>query len=304
MAAAIFLQIAHMSPPAQIRISEELITWFNDRWHHQMGAIDGKDFSFICGLLQESRPKTIVEIGCASGLSTAVISSAVSQLGSASLHSFDLEQMFYADREKPVGYLMDEALPHPNVEVNIHTGAMSLDLETHVCEPIDFCFIDAAHQHPWPLIDTLAVLPFMKPGAIIVHHDLQMFQSSGHFATGPKVLMDQIHPRNLVRHWAVPSAPGAGKLKSRGIDGNVFALRIQDPYTKLGTRLSQGFCLGWDKGVGKRLPEDFVARYKAFLAQHYDPVVLKHFETGFARYMPPAPDNPGLLKKVSRRVLG
>jgi predicted O-methyltransferase YrrM len=47
--------------------------WFNPRWKPKMDAIDEHDVVFMSALLDRFKPQQIVEVGCASGLSTSVM---------------------------------------------------------------------------------------------------------------------------------------------------------------------------------------------------------------------------------------
>jgi len=53
-------------------------------------------------------------------------------------------------------------------------------------------FIDAAHPHPWPLIDTLFVFEVMVGAKTVIHHDLDLFRKQKEVkGIGPKYLYDQ-----------------------------------------------------------------------------------------------------------------
>ena len=203
-----------------------LKTWFNARWVPSMGAIDGRDATFLGMLIAADQPRRVVEIGCASGLSTVILSSLLQEQGGGKLDSFDLMDRFYADQQKPVGYLLEESPDHRDVQVEVHPGTLSLDVKDHVEEGIDLCFIDAAHKHPWPLIDTLAVLPLMREGGVIVHHDLQMFKNPQVCATGPKVLSDQVPGKLAIRPGQLGSEAQTHGLKTRSLRNNIFGLRV------------------------------------------------------------------------------
>lgn len=267
----------------RVEVTPQLIEWFNSRWSNDLGAIDGKDASFLAALLRDNQPRNVVEIGCASGFSLSVLAGLLQQSGPAQINSFDILDRFYADRNKPVGYLLAEAVPHANVAITIRPNTMSLDVMDHVHEPIDLCFIDAAHKHPWPLLDTLAVLPRMKPGGVIVHHDLQMFRDARALATGPKVLLDQIpdHLRIIASHQY--PVPGGASLLARRVDDNIFALRVPNDRKRLGIALSDGFFLSWDKGVVVRISETVRQRFREFAERHYGAPVVRAFDNGLER---------------------
>ena len=269
-------------------ISDALADWFNARWAQNMGAIDGEDLAFIAQQIDTIRPRTVVEIGVASGFSTACIANmlATAADGPVRMDSFDLATRFYVDPSRPVGYLMDEALPHPGVEVAIHTGATCLDVAARVSAPIDLCFIDAAHRHPWPLIDTLGILPLMRPGGIVVHHDLKMYLDphGTNWANGPKVVLD--HVPHDARIYAGPetAAKARARLKCRNVSGNIFAFRVPQDRADLEWSLSQGFYIGWDPQRPILVPNSFADRFGQFLDTQYGEWVARAFAEGRRRY--------------------
>ena len=267
-------------------ISAELADWFNARWNIGMGAIDGQDIAFIDDLIGQDRPRNVVEIGCASGLSTCVLASLISSVGGGTLNSFDLMERFYANPAKQVGYLLDEAPPHDGVNVTVHRGKTCLDVADHVTGPVDLCFIDAAHKHPWPLIDTLAILPMMKPGGLVIHHDLQMFRSGEGYehANGPKMVFILAPPATRIYPDDAGQAKGRALMNARGISHNIFALRMPETRRAFAAQLCEGFFLGWDKKGHRLVPQDFATRFSDFLAGHYGPYVGQAWAEGLRRY--------------------
>jgi hypothetical protein len=269
-------------------VPEQLQSWFNARWQPDMGAIDGKDLAFIAGLVARHRPARVVEIGVASGFSTACLATLVSghAPGPARIDSFDLAERFYVDPRHPVGYLLAEALPHPGVTVNVHTGATCLDVAARLDGPIDLCFIDAAHRHPWPLIDTLGILPLMRPGGIVVHHDLKMYLDTNRdwWANGPKIVLDHVSPDLRLYPDAAAEAEAARRLRARSVDGNIFAFRVPEDRAALEWSLAQGFYLGWDPQWPILVSNPFADRFEGHLAATYGQWVGRAFAEGRRRY--------------------
>jgi hypothetical protein len=278
-----------MTMTSERLLSPDLVSWFNDRWTPAMGAIDGYDLRFIASLLDEAKPHSVVEIGCASGLSTAMIGAMLEKIGPAAICSFDLGKRFYADPSKPVGYLIAEAAPRTRVSIELVTGRACLAVpERYAPGTIDFCFIDASHQHPWPLIDTLVVLPLMREGAYVVHHDPQMATNPSTHATGPKLLQLLLPPEVAVP-FASRVAPETDLgLKVRHISDNIFALRRPIDIRPLASRLAQGFMLGWDTPHvpwrNARIEAGFAERLTQYLHHHYTPDVARAFQVGMQRY--------------------
>ena len=61
--------------------------------------------AFLCGLIKQFNPQKIVEIGIASGASTAIILQCLNDLGGKhSLFSFDIAEEFYRDKKRKVAF--------------------------------------------------------------------------------------------------------------------------------------------------------------------------------------------------------
>jgi len=292
-------------------ISTELAEWFNARWFGEMGAIDGQDVAFIADLIAQHRPRNVVEIGCASGMSSCILAALMSSAGGGTLNSFDLMEHYYVNPEKPVGYLLAEAPPHPGVSVTVNRGKTCLDVAGQIDGQIDLCFIDAAHKHPWPLIDTLGVLPLMKPGGIIIHHDLQMFRTAqgNAYANGPKMVLALAPPATRIYPDDASQARGREVMRSRKISHNIFALRVPETRRAFAAQLCEGFYFGWDKQSYQLVPSDFAMRFSTFLEEHYGPYVGQAWAEGVRRYStpvesPPPPRVASLPRRILRRISG
>lgn len=281
-------------------LNDQIAAWFNARWTPAMGAIDGHDLRFMASLLAEAKPKTVVEIGCASGLSTSVLAMMLDQIGPAAITSFDLGTQFYADPSKAVGYLTKEIPVLPRTEIEIVTGRACLAVpDRFEAESVDFCFIDAAHQHPWPLIDTLVMLPLLKPGGFIVHHDPIMAWSAQLHATGPK-LLQLLLPEDIgISFESRVLGQTASPLKTRTKSGNIFALCRPADIQGFASRMAQGFLLGWDTAFApyrnNRIGDDFSRRLSKYLTKTYAPDVAEAFAVGLKRYNAAVPFSSGTI---------
>ena len=62
--------------------------------------------AFLCGLLKQSRPKKILEVGVAKGGTTSIILQTLEDLGeSYEMHSVDLNEQCYSFKAKRTGYM-------------------------------------------------------------------------------------------------------------------------------------------------------------------------------------------------------
>jgi predicted O-methyltransferase YrrM len=141
-----------------------------------------------------------VEIGTASGFSTALLCHA---LNFASLSgiidsdfqvvSYDIDPNFFADHSRQTGDAAREQLPSELMEhITFHTPAFASDLGHHYGnDEISLMFIDADHKHPWPTLDLLAALDSLRLGAEVVLHDINLPIRNPEFPVwGAKYLFD------------------------------------------------------------------------------------------------------------------
>ncbi len=274
--------------PDAFPVTPDLIQWFNAHWSHQMGAVDGKDINFLAALMAEASPTRIVEIGCASGLSTVVLSLLAPNDRPVRIDSFDISSTFYADPTKPLGYLVENAPKRTNVSVNVHAEKTAADLHATLGgEVADFCFIDANHSHPRPILDTLVAMPDLQPGAYVVHHDYVMYRDIRRdvFACGPKILFDQVPERDRVWYeMKVDSQTRKTHMMSRAEQGNIIAFRRPKDLTEMAWNLAQGLYLPWDPLRNAPMDASEFERTHAILQHQYSADVSEAFSAAFDRY--------------------
>lgn len=144
------------------------------------GHISDYDAALLRGLIARQKPSRMVEVGVASGYSTAVILDAMSAYKSQDqndlwLHSYDIMEQCYFDQSRRTGSAVDELVPGLSHHVRFHFGATALAVRDLPDDQMfDLAFIDASHDHPWPTFDTLAILPKLKKGSWIVLHDIML----------------------------------------------------------------------------------------------------------------------------------
>ena len=158
---------------------DEIEPVFQRFYFDGMGAVSRGDVQFLCDLIKESQPAKCFEVGVASGMSTTFLLKALAKVGpETELVSVDISQQYYADRTKQVGYIVDAAIPELGCKYGMHFNHWSADAEKFASgEKFDFVFIDAHHSHPWATLDTMLVLPFVKPGTWIALHDIALYET-------------------------------------------------------------------------------------------------------------------------------
>ncbi len=147
------------------------------------GFVNALDSLFLWDLIEAARPRRVVEIGTASGVSTAVIAAALDHFCTeydstdelAQIHSFDISTHCYFDAAHSVGAAAAEVVPDLMDRVAIHPGATAVDAcRLHYIGEIDLVFIDGDHRHPAPTLDLLAMIHALKPNAWVVLHDIEL----------------------------------------------------------------------------------------------------------------------------------
>jgi predicted O-methyltransferase YrrM len=166
------------------------------------GSLSYEDARFLFQRALEKAPERVVEIGTASGFSTAVLAHALRFAATAALIgprfevvSYDISPVLYYDSTREVGdaargMLPDELLEH----VVFRNPAMAINVrEYHGRDSIEFLFLDAHHGHPWPTLDLLATLDQLRAGGVVVMHDINLPVVSPEFsAWGVKYAFDDL----------------------------------------------------------------------------------------------------------------
>lgn len=162
--------------------------------------------------------KTAIEIGVASGFSSAVILSSLgANTSTPQLSAFDLSEECYFDRTKKTGQAVGEIFGGTK-GYTLKTGVTSADIPGET-ELVDFIFIDAGHRHPWPALDLLSLHRFIKPCGTIALHDVNWpLQAKGAYR--------QNGPRDLIRAWVGVKRIYKGAVNigfvDCGLDSDVF----------------------------------------------------------------------------------
>ena len=141
------------------------------------GFISQHDAAFLYEMLTAEQPTRVMEIGIASGVSTAFITKVLlSQVPHATLHSFDVSREFYADPTRHVGAYVTEAFRSQPKALSIYPGISSAQIRNVVnrAAKFDLAFIDANHKHPWPCIDLLSILDLIEPSRLVLLHDVNL----------------------------------------------------------------------------------------------------------------------------------
>ncbi len=239
--------------------------------HKVTGSGPIKASEAVCMLraIEEHRPRSFIEVGTSSGLSTGLLARMLHDNGGERLVSVDVSQRFYHDESRASGFLVPEVYDGDRVAVDLRSPYTSIDVPSWD-ETFDMGFIDGGHAHPWPLVDTLCVLPRLTGSRILFHHDLTLYKRQPKArGVGPKYLYDQF----------------PDTLRGRCDDGrgNLFWLKLDLPPERLEEAAIDAFALPWTASDWKG-GEPVVGRFREVLRTHYSADLLAAFDTYAERF--------------------
>ena len=147
------------------------------------GLLSQADALFVAGVTSILRPRAALEIGTASGFSTAIIAKMIAlrrvesgaELDGVFVHTIDLKEHVRGNIDEPIGFGLDLVAPEVRRHVAVHTPKdSSCARELFGRGELSFAFIDGNHQHPWPVHDVVQSAAVMAAGSWIVMHDVDL----------------------------------------------------------------------------------------------------------------------------------
>ncbi|MEM7147814.1 MAG: class I SAM-dependent methyltransferase [Verrucomicrobiota bacterium] len=145
------------------------------------GYVSEADARFLWEFLLRERPRRVVEVGCAAGVSTSVLLAAMAEVRRREgeevprldVFSFDVMKQCYFDENRRVGSAVKEMVPDLAGNVLFCLGEHAHRAGRYFGEgSVEVVFIDANHRHPYPTLDLMSVLPILAPKAWVVLHDI------------------------------------------------------------------------------------------------------------------------------------
>lgn len=141
------------------------------------GHVDMGDAEFLLELVSGVRPQAMLELGVASGVSSAALLLALDHLpgNRRQLYSGDMSSTCYFAPNRPTGSAVQEMYPGHRTDWILDTCSDARRIATKLpAGSMDLLFIDANHYHPWPLLDLLHLAPVAAPGAWVALHDIEL----------------------------------------------------------------------------------------------------------------------------------
>lgn len=179
--------------------------------------------AFLWDFIEAARPQKIVEIGTASGVSTAMMLHALDHLCSddALVFSFDIASSCYFDSTRPLASAVGEMAPHLIHRARTHMGTNASDAASLFSpQSVDLVLIDGEHANPAPAIDLLALAHVIRPNAWVVLHDIELHNITSVERGGS---WDHSGAGRLFERWPFEKHQPAGQ---RPEDRNIGAIRF------------------------------------------------------------------------------
>ena len=138
---------------------------------------------FLNGIIRQTKPKKILELGVSAGGSSAIILNAIKDFDNAKLYSVDYSEKWYVDNSKNTGFIIDEKFSNLKNKWKLYTGGTAAKFMEEIGGEIDLCLIDTMHVNPGEFLDFLIVLPYLKKNAILIFHDIALHYFRKHSLT-------------------------------------------------------------------------------------------------------------------------
>ena len=151
---------------------QEYLDKINDNLENVL--LNKVDMRFLNGMIRKYKPKKILEVGVASGGSSAIILNAIQNIENSHLYSIDKLTNAYLNEEKETGWIVKEKFSNLMNKWTLYTGGITSNFIEEIGGDIDLTFIDTVHYAPGEWLDILQILPFLKKkNAIVMLHDIR-----------------------------------------------------------------------------------------------------------------------------------
>lgn len=243
--------------------AEEIARIHAEFWRPGWGSVTADEMLYFQDLIRQHRPESFIEIGTASGLSGGLIARLLDEHGGRRFVTIDHDNTFFGDTTKENGFQLPLIYPGGRVEVVRLPFTTAPDIPGRG-EKFDMAFVDANHQHPWPLMDTLCLYPVMTGPKIVLEHDLDLYrkQRDKILGIGPKYLYDQF--------------PHTHRDRSTANHGNLFSLSLDLPISQIEQLAKDAFALPWS--LYSPISPQRLEKFRAILREYYDPSLLDSFD--------------------------
>jgi predicted O-methyltransferase YrrM len=228
------------------------------------GAISKYDSGFLAGLVHHTQARRIVEIGVASGWSSAAM--LLAQDGQGHVTGIDLSPDYYLDSKHKTGAVVGAMVPDHTQHFTLIAGQCAFETPWPLGN-FDFAFIDGNHRHPWTVLDLISLLPKLERGAWVALHDVNLCRkpAQDHGNRGPFYLY-HMWPGPRLHSTQDPTMIGAILLEA-------------DPVSYL-PFLCELLHTPWEV----KLPAKQAKAFADFAAQHFDTDQAEALKQAFSQH--------------------
>lgn len=242
-----------------------------EHWRPGVGSVTPEEVLCFQEVIAKHRPRSFLEVGTASGLSGGLIALVMEENGGERFVTLDISDNSIGDPTKETGFLLPAVHPGGAVEVVRRPLTVAADVPGFG-EEFDMGFVDANHQHPWPLLDTLCVYPVLRGPRLLFHHDLDLYRKQTQvLGVGPKHLYDQF--------------PESHRRRFEANHGNLFLLSLDLPVAELERIAIDAMYLPWSLrfAIGPRRRRAI----RTVLETYYSADLLAAFDESVERFNVP-----------------
>jgi predicted O-methyltransferase YrrM len=237
--------------------------------HSEMSA---EERLFISGIISETRPKNLIEVGVSSGAGSVNILNAIADMPESRLISIDVSHKCRDDDALSVGYEA-EALFSDSEQWELLTGKDVSEQLLVLGTKFDFAVIDTMHFNPVENLNFLCLLPYLNDGAIVCLHDISNMYSSDSYSplgvqTATRLLISSVASRKIF-----PQKKDNYLISNAESVHNIAAFCITPELRENIENVFLALAVPWEF-----YPIDYIVSVRKLLANHYAPELLAHFD--------------------------
>lgn len=239
--------------------------------------------AFILKLLQAERPVKVLEVGVSAGGTTALLLEELLKLHGSDgkawqMFSVDRSERWYRGGEQRSGFMADALIRERQIRQHrFLLGDVLPAFLPDIGDGIDFVVLDTMHTLPGELLDFLCMLPYLRDGAVVCLHDVNLH----HVAKKIAFSQNQFRVKSVATNVLLHSVAGEHIIPElhdelgRQRLANIGAFRITQETRKEIVNVFLALSMPWAYMPGAK---DLLS-YSRFLKDHYDEMLFRLYKT-------------------------
>lgn len=173
------------------------------------------EMEFLFSLIDQKRPKKIIEVGVAAGGTTAaILQYTQAKHYDMEMISVDKSELYYRDKSLKTGYVAQRFLSNNRLNHKFFLGKYAVECLDEIGTNIDFLILDTVHSMPGEFLDFLAFLPYLSDGAVVVLHDTCLNHCSDNiYGYATQLLLDTVSGEKIYDLSADNGIPNIGAFR-------------------------------------------------------------------------------------------